>query len=378
VGTWNGVELVGTELRGHGLWLRAPEARDATTVAAGMADPAMAAHWLRVPQPYTLADAEEFVAGAGGDADRGTGMTLAVVPDGAEQIVGAANLRLPDRNNVRAEIGYSVYPFGQGHGYAAAASRLLAEWSFDHGVASVLICCSVLNLASAKTALNAGFHYEGTARDALPLPHPMSDHAMFGRTRSDPDAAVARAFTALPNGGLTDGTIRLRAVGLEDTEAWIDDHDNLEQQRWAFAEHTPMSTEAAQRRIADAALAWLVGNSATMAILDLGTGDTGGFITVRKAGPPAVGGIGYSVRPAFRGRAFTARALRLVRAWALTDGGFHRLELGAKAANMASQRAALSGGFTPDGVRAERLRNPDGSFSDEVRFASLTPSTDPH
>ena len=52
-------------------------------------------------------------------------------------------------------------------------------------------------------------------------------------------------------------------------------------------------------------------------------------------------------------------------------GGFHRLELGAKADNVASQRAALSGGFQPDGVRAERLRNPDGTFSDEVRFTSL-------
>lgn len=194
---------------------------------------------------------------------------------------------------------------------------------------------------------------------------------MFGRTPTDADSAVARAFVALPEGGLTDGTIRLRAVGLEDTEAWIDDQDNAEQRRWAFDDHGPTTTEAAQRRIADAALAWLVGDSATMAIVDVGTGDTAGFITVRKAGPPAVGGIGYSVRPAFRGRAFTSRALQLVRAWALTDGGFHRLELGAKADNVPSQRAALSGGFQPDGLRSERVRNPDGTFSDEVRFTSL-------
>jgi hypothetical protein len=40
---------------------------------------------------------------------------------------------------------------------------------------------------------------------------------------------------------------------------------------------------------------------------------------------------------------------------------------------VASQRAALAGGFQPDGVRAERLRDPDGTFSDEIRFASLRP-----
>jgi RimJ/RimL family protein N-acetyltransferase len=373
VGIWNGAELVGTDLRGHGLRLRPHLARDAAAIAVGMADPAMQTHWLPVPRPYTPADAEAYVAGADAQAEAGTGLTLAVLPDGAEEIVGSVNLRLPGPNGVRAEIGYSVYPASQGHGFAAAASRLLAQWSFDHGVASVLICCAVQNLASARTALNAGFRYEGTARDGLPLPRPLSDQAMFGRTGTDPEGAVAHAFAALPTADLTDGTIRLRAVGLEDTEAWIDDQDNPESRRWAFDHHGRTTTEAAQRRVADAALAWLVGDTATMAIVDVGTGDTAGFISVRKAGPPAVGGIGYSVRPSFRGRAFTARALRLVRAWALTDGGFHRLELGAKADNLASQRAALSGGFQPDGVRAERLRDPDGTFSDEVRFASLRP-----
>jgi RimJ/RimL family protein N-acetyltransferase len=373
VGTWKDVELGSIELRGYGLRLRPLEDRDVPAVAVGMTAPAMQTQWLPVPQPYTAADAETFVADAGAQADAGTGLPLAIVPDGATEMVGAVTLRLPGPNATRAEIGYSVYPAGQGHGYAASASRLLAAWSFDHGVASVLIRCSVANLASAKTALNAGFRYEGTARDEQPLPHPLCDAAHFGRTRADVDASVPHAFAALPEGGLTDGTIRLRVVGLEDTAAWIDDHDNPEQRRWAFHDHGLATTEEAQRRLADAALAWLVGDAATMAIVEVGTGETAGFITVRKAGPPAVGGIGYSVRPAFRGRAFTARALRLVRAWALTDGGFHRLELGAKADNVASQRAAVSGGFQPEGMRAERLRNADGSFSDEVRFVSLRP-----
>jgi RimJ/RimL family protein N-acetyltransferase len=60
--------------------------------------------------------------------------------------------------------------------------------------------------------------------------------------------------------------------------------------------------------------------------------------------------------------------------WAFDVAGFARLELGAKAWNVASQRAALRAGFEPDGVRAARLRNPDGSFSDEVRFALVNPA----
>ena len=52
---------------------------------------------------------------------------------------------------------------------------------------------------------------------------------------------------------------------------------------------------------------------------------------------------------------------------------FRRLELGAKSGNLASQRAAAAAGFEPDGVRRARLRNPDGTFSDEVRYALVNP-----
>ena len=77
------------------------------------------------------------------------------------------------------------------------------------------------------------------------------------------------------------------------------------------------------------------------------------------------------MHPAFRGRGYTTRALRL-----LSDVGVRarpassRLELGAKVANIASQKAARRRrASTPDGIGPSRLRNPDGTFSDEARFA---------
>ena len=79
------------------------------------------------------------------------------------------------------------------------------------------------------------------------------------------------------------------------------------------------------------------------------------------------------MHPAFRGRGYTARALRLLADWAFEQAGFARLELGAKADNIASQKAALSAGFEPDGTWQARLRNADGTFSDEVRFALINP-----
>jgi ribosomal-protein-alanine N-acetyltransferase len=67
------------------------------------------------------------------------------------------------------------------------------------------------------------------------------------------------------------------------------------------------------------------------------------------------------------------RALRLLVPWAFDVVDLGRLELGAKVGNDASIRAAENAGFEHDGVRARRLRNPDGTFSHEVRFALTNP-----
>jgi RimJ/RimL family protein N-acetyltransferase len=63
----------------------------------------------------------------------------------------------------------------------------------------------------------------------------------------------------------------------------------------------------------------------------------------------------------------------LVVRWAFDVLDMARLELGAKVGNDASLRAAAAAGFEPDGVRRARLRNSDGSFSDELRFALVNP-----
>jgi RimJ/RimL family protein N-acetyltransferase len=108
-------------------------------------------------------------------------------------------------------------------------------------------------------------------------------------------------------------------------------------------------------------------------MVDERTGRVAGSLRLRQAGPPQVGGIGYVVHPDFRGRGYTARALRLLVPWAFEVADFARLELGAKVGNEASLRAAAAAGFEPDGVRRARLRNADGTFSDEVRYALINP-----
>jgi RimJ/RimL family protein N-acetyltransferase len=202
---------------------------------------------------------------------------------------------------------------------------------------------------------------------------PAGDAAVFARLRSDGGEPIAAQFPRLPPGGLGDGTVTLRALLPEDVDEYAEAEQDPLTVSTGFTDTAPDATELA-RTCDRAGLEWLVGPLARLAVIDDATGAVAGSVQIRLVGPPRVGGIGYVVHPAFRGRGYTTRALRLLVPWAFGAAGFTRLELGAKASNIASQRAAERAGFEPDGVRAARLRNPDGRFSDEVRYALVNPA----
>jgi len=287
--------------------------------------------------------------------------------------VASAALRLGND----PEIGYWVAGDAQGRGYAAEATKALAEWAFGAGLPRVTLLCDVGNIASARVALRAGFRFEGISRNAYigggfgAVPERRADHARFARLADDPPGPVPHAFPPPPEPGLEDGVIRLRPVRAEDAAALAESEDELTV-RWNFfgAPRTPEELAVVARR---ARLDWLVGGVAFFAIVDLATGRVAGSVQLRKAGPPQVGGVGYVVHPQFRGRGYTTRALRLLAPWAFEVADFARLELGAKLGNEASLRAAASAGWETDGIRRARLRNADGTFSDERRYALINP-----
>lgn len=361
------------ELAGPRLLLRPWRAGDAEAVAAAMADPTAFA-FLALPDPYTLDDARRFVTDIGHEGRyEGTGLGCAVVERSSGRLAGAAALRIRPPGD--GEVGYWIAPDARGHGYAAEATGMLADWGFGLGLARIRLVTDVRNLASVATALHAGFAYEGIARAALLS----GEHAPGG-----PRRATAARFAALPSDRRapiqpsfpwpttpypSDGVVLLRPAGPQDTAAMLESEDAVAV-GFGFTGEPPDAAAYAER-MTRSGVDWLVGAIARFALVDVATGRTAGSLDLRRSGPPQVGGIGYTVHPAFRGRGYTARALRLLSAWAFDVADFARLELGAKADNIASQRAAASGGFQPDGVRKSRLRNPDGTFSDEVRFALI-------
>jgi RimJ/RimL family protein N-acetyltransferase len=203
------------------------------------------------------------------------------------------------------------------------------------------------------------------------VPPRRGDLARFARLHDDPGDPVPYVFRPLPPGGLDDGVLRLRTMQPEDATALFETDDELTL-RWSFTGQAHTAEEG-RRATAQAELNWLVGQVAAFSMQDLASGEVAGSMHLRRAGPPQVGGIGYVVHPDFRGRGYTTRALRLLVPWAFEQADFARLELGAKVGNVASTRAAAAAGFEPDGIRRGRLRNPDGSFADEQRYALLNP-----
>jgi len=167
---------------------------------------------------------------------------------------------------------------------------------------------------------------------------------------------------------LTDGVVTVRPLATADWEVLRDEHNNDESLRWDFFGQA-YSDDEARRKAAQARREWRLGRAARFVMVDAVTGQGAGVINVMRMGPPGLGLIGYGVVPDFRGRGFTTRALRLVSGWAFEEAGLGRLELGHKADNVASGKAAARAGFRAEGRLRGRLPNPDGTRSDEIYYA---------
>jgi len=138
------------------LVLRAPRLEDAKAIATLANDRRIAENTRRVPHPYTLADAEDFIALT---AKPGGEMALMITQqDGA--LIGGCGLTMLD--GATPELGCWLGVPYWGKGYATEAVRALIDYAFtelDHQ--ALQAGARVTNPASRRILEKCGFQWTG-------------------------------------------------------------------------------------------------------------------------------------------------------------------------------------------------------------------------
>ena len=146
----------GTVLETERLVLRAPRLDDAKAVAMLANDKRIAENTARIPHPYTLADAKDFIAKvAGSGAETVFAITLA-----RGRLIGLCGL---DRGRGEdPEIGYWLGVPHWGQGYATEAVRALIDHTFaDLALERLEAGARVANPASRRVLEKCGFQWTG-------------------------------------------------------------------------------------------------------------------------------------------------------------------------------------------------------------------------
>lgn len=138
------------------LILRAPCFGDAKMVATLANDRRIAENAARIPHPYKLADAKDWI----GAANTRTDDEAFIITLADETLIGACSLEL--RDGVTPEIGYWLGAPYWGNGYATEAVRALIDYAFgdlDH--VALQAGARVTNPASRRILEKCGFQWTG-------------------------------------------------------------------------------------------------------------------------------------------------------------------------------------------------------------------------
>jgi RimJ/RimL family protein N-acetyltransferase len=140
-------------MRSPRLTYRPIEARDASRIAALAGDWDIARMTARIPHPYSLIDADLWIASIGDDE-----FVRGVERDG--ELIGAVGYIA--RDDAQAEIGYWIGRPWWGNGYATEAARTLMSHCFDDVGFKRLTCGHFYdNPASARVIAKLGFRRVG-------------------------------------------------------------------------------------------------------------------------------------------------------------------------------------------------------------------------
>ncbi|MFC0508173.1 GNAT family N-acetyltransferase [Micromonospora costi] len=356
----------------YGVRLRPFRIDDAADVVEGCADPMTGRFISGLPSPYTEADARAWITQGAPAAWAAGGAAYAVADPATDRLLGAVGLGQAVAYRGQAEIGYWVTPGARGRGVARAATRALTERAFATGTARLDLLTHAENAASQRVALAVGFRFEGVRRAANPTRGGgRHDLLAWVRLADDPSGPTPRQLPDLPEGGLGDGTVTLRRLAPDDVDLMYGLHTRPEVVA-NQAPPVPPERAAVERRCRLAESQWLTGEIARMLILDTASGVPAGSCGLSVSDPYAgEGSLGYALLPAWRGRGYATRAVRLLAAWAFGPAGLARLAAATMPDNVGSQRVLEKVGFRREGLLRGRLPGLAGSRIDDLVFGLL-------
>jgi RimJ/RimL family protein N-acetyltransferase len=136
------------------LTLRAPRLEDVKAIALIANDRRIAENTARIPHPYGLDDAREFIAAV----NRGDGeVAFAITLDGV--VIGVCGI---DPREGGPEIGYWLGAAYWGHGYATETVRALIDYAFGELEHEALVAgARVSNPASRRVLEKCAFQWSG-------------------------------------------------------------------------------------------------------------------------------------------------------------------------------------------------------------------------
>ncbi|HEY2176930.1 MAG TPA: GNAT family protein [Mycobacteriales bacterium] len=174
---------------------------DAAAFAAYRSHPDVARYQSWTP-PVPLAAATELAQTfAAGNPRRPGWFQYAIELAADQRLIGDVGVCLHD-NAMQAELGFTVAPDEQGHGYATeAVGRIIDHLVGERGLRRLAAECDARNVASAALLRRLGFTLEGRRRAHTWIKGEWTDDLVFGLLAEEWPPDPSRPLTSGPPPG---------------------------------------------------------------------------------------------------------------------------------------------------------------------------------
>ncbi|MBO0663245.1 GNAT family N-acetyltransferase [Jiella sp. MQZ9-1] len=151
---------------------------DAPTVAKLLDDYDIVKMLSRLPWPYSLDDAESFIA------DHGEETVFAICVKASGGLVGLCGLQPDETRMDRGELGFWIGRPHWGNGYATEAAHAAIDYGFTAlRLNEITVNCRVINDASRRVIWKCGFRFRGNGMiDTVAAGRVAAEHFVLDRS----------------------------------------------------------------------------------------------------------------------------------------------------------------------------------------------------